>query len=250
MDDENEADMSDTATQEKNAKVQKRMATAEISDAARQEKNAKAQRRMAKTRADMSDTARQEENAKLRNRKAKARAEMSDAARQEENAKRRNRKAKARAEMSDAARQEENAKLRNRKAKARAEMSDATRQEENAKLRNRKAKARAEMSDATSWKGMATPETVTRDGRAQARAQRSAIAPDVHRTVRMAKKNDALRGKDILDGICEVLALEHSNDSIGKLGDAMCHGCGAHHFSGETSRTCCAWKCPCSSRGS
>ena len=334
MDDENEADMSDTARQEKNAKVQKRMATAEISDTARQEKNAKvqkrmataeisdaarqekntkAQRRMAKTRADMSDTARQEENSKLRNRKAKARAEMSDAARQEgnaklrnrkataemsgvarqeENAKRRNRKAKARAEMSDAARQEENAKLRNRKAragmsdavrqeenaklrnrkaraemsdaarqeenaklrnrkaKARAEMSDVARQEENAKLRNRKAKARAEMSDATSWKGMVTPETVTRDGRAQARAQRSAIAPDVHRTVRKAKKNDALRGKDILDGICEVLALEHSDDSIGKLGDAMCHGCGAHHFSGETSRTCCAWKCPCSSRGS
>ena len=215
--------MGDCARQVENAKARRRMTTpdhlskgnarmprvrAELSVAARQEKNAKARKHYAKVRADMSDATRQAENAKARKHMVKTRAGMSDATRQENNAKVRKQMAKARAEMSDAAIQEKNAKTRKRMAKARAEMSDAARQAENAKARNR----------------MALPENVSkmRDRRRKVRAERSTLVPVVHGRVQKATEDDTLTGKELSEGVYEVLALEHTDDSIGKLVDAMC----------------------------
>ena len=71
---------------------------------------------------------------------------------------------------------------------------------------------------------MALPENVSkmRDRRRKVRAERSALVPVVHGRVQKAKQDDTLPGKALSEGVYEVLALEHTDDSIGKLVDAMC----------------------------
>ena len=126
----------------------------------------------------------------------------------------------ARAAMTDAARQAYNAKARRRmaipdnlrranasRAKSRAAMSDSTRQAENATTRTR----------------IAIPANLrkARERRGKVSAERSAIVPVVHGRMQKGMQHDAFLGKEISDGVCEILALEPTDDSIGKLVDVM-----------------------------
>ena len=61
-----------------------------------------------------------------------------------------------------------------------------------------------------------------RDRRHIDRAEISAIVPVAHGRVQKANKVDALLLKEISEGVYEILSLEHTNDSIGKLVDVMC----------------------------
>ena len=101
-------------------------------------------------------------------------------------------------------------------AKARAEMSDSVRQPYNVNAR----------------KIMALPESV-RKARYRWRkvtAERSAIVPVAHGSVQKTEEDGALRRKEISKGVYEILPLEHTNDSTGKLVDcAKTDGVGDCH---------------------
>ena len=86
-------------------------------------------------------------------------------------------------------------------------MTDAARQAYNAKARRR----------------MAIPANVrkARERRRKVSAERSAIVPVVHGRMQKVRQHDAFLGIEISDGVCEVLALEQTDDSIGKLVDVM-----------------------------
>ena len=61
-----------------------------------------------------------------------------------------------------------------------------------------------------------------RERRRKVRAERSAIVPVAHERVQKVKKDYALRRKEISEGVYEILALEHTDDSFGRLVDVMC----------------------------
>ena len=90
---------------------------------------------------------------------------------------------------------------------ARAAMTDAARQAYNAKAR----------------RSMAIPENVrkARERRRKVSVERSAIVPVVHGRMQKVVQHYAFLGKEISDGVCEILALEHTDDSIWKLVDVM-----------------------------
>ena len=92
--------------------------------------------------------------------------------------------------------------------KAIAEMSDAARQAYNTNVR----------------KIMALPDIVCKasDRRWKITAERSSIVPVAHGRVQKVNKDDALRLQEISEGVYEILPLEHTNYSIGKLVDALC----------------------------
>ena len=71
---------------------------------------------------------------------------------------------------------------------------------------------------------MALPENVrkTRDRRRKVRAERSALVPVAYEMVQKATEDDTLREKEMLEGVYEILALEHTDVSIWKLTDSMC----------------------------
>ena len=71
---------------------------------------------------------------------------------------------------------------------------------------------------------MALPENVrkARYRRRKVTAGRLAIVPVAHGRVQKVNKDDALRLKEISEGVYEILPLEHTNYSIGKLVDALC----------------------------
>ena len=56
---------------------------------------------------------------------------------------------------------------------------------------------------------------------------------------------DARRITDIFSGKQIVPEFNDTDDSIGRLGDQICPGCDALHWSRETSQTCCGWRCAC-----
>ena len=80
---------------------------------------------------------------------------------------------------------------------------------------------------------MAQPEALAADkARKEARRQDPA-QPETYMVAR--RTSDIFSGKLIVPEV-----------DIGQLGDVVCPGCGALHFPGETSQSCCGWRCPCS----
>ena len=148
-----------------------------------------------------------------------------------------------------------------RQAKSRQNMSEEARENYRAADRNRKsqpeavAAARERMAQpeavAAARERMAQPEarSATRERLAQPEAvaaardrmQRRRLDPDQPRTYM-----DARRTTEIFSGHHLVPELKDTHDSIGWLGDQICPGCDALHWSRETSQTCCGWQCPCS----
>ena len=62
----------------------------------------------------------------------------------------------------------------------------------------------------------------TRDRRRKVTVERSDIVYVDNGRVQQATEDDALRGNEILKGVYVILALEHTDDAIGKLLDVMC----------------------------